>query len=154
MATAGFSFHGQVAFACMQTLASSICLQANAGICCGPASTEGPLQHFICSVGCRSCSAGLLSIMLPGNRVQTLYLYQPKKDWTRRTALSLLLSGLNYGGLGAKRAEHAASGRHLCSTDLVFKDDRREMLEHVGQRGEGATLCSALCVARAHSWRV
>lgn len=87
--------------------------------------------------------------------VQSIYLYQLKKDWTRsRTALSLLLSDLSHGGLALKRAEQAASGRHLCSTDLVFRDDCREMLEHMGQREEGATLCSALRVAQAHSWRV
>lgn len=114
------------------------------GLCSGTLLTDpsvrrhGTLSAFVCSLGCWSCSAGLREQEHCAARwmgSSPFAFMGRKKDWIHsKTARSWLLSGDNHGGLGPKQAEQAALGRHLCSTDLVFSDDRREMLEHTGQR--------------------
>lgn len=78
-----------------------------------------------------------------------------------RWVLPWVLPGDSHGGLGPEQAEQAAGGRHLRSTDLLYSDDRGEMLERVGQK-EGSCywvfwlVCglSAGADPRWHEWHL
>lgn len=69
---------------------------------CWPQCNCGLLFTFICSEGCWSCSAGLLSITLPGHGVQTLYLYQPKNLDTQQNCTLFAALGSQLWWAGSK----------------------------------------------------